>query len=836
MNLPETLETLRRRVPRTLLTVLISLLVLVAGALVLLPYGVQWYLGEWLRDRGVVNVRIGDVDINPFTGTFAIQSLEYEDDGKRRRAGHVLLNVSWIDLLNQRIRLSTVELRDASLEIRRTESSGWLLGTIVIGAQQAVEGAERTEAESGWGFGIDQLLVEDVAIAYRDPLIVREFVIDAASLNDLATWNPEHSATLAVALSSGDARLAASGNVRPFADTSDLDLRVKGENLDAAGLGALLQRVGIESVRGLLHADFRLKVIVPPADADTSLSITGGLKLDDWEVIRRTDRLALSGLDWDGRVDVSLGADGGQGIAVVLDGALDVDDLVFTDATSLIDATLGFVQWQGRAGAADRDRWRVHAGGEVVARQLSVGYAGQKRTLLNVSALHAALVDAKPGDMVSFDTVEVVDLGLFERVAVDANEPARVVSVARIGIDQMSIAADMLVLGPVLVSDAQLWLVRTPDGVLEIDVPSGGDTGSEAESAADNDQASKDPGVGFVLAGLKVAGKSRLVYVDRSVRPVARLELAALEIELGKVDAASPDNDTPISFTASQGRYGKLALTGQLRPLAQQSYFNAAGTITDLNLIGLDGFARRAIGYAIKSGTLSADIDVDLQDQRLDSMADLTIRKLEIDPLKPEDQDEFSTELGVPLGTALGLLEDDQKTIRLSVPLKGELSDLSVGVGDAVRLVMRKGMVAGMQAAATAYFAPLWPALAASKLFAAASKLSFTAVTFAAGDSALGTEQLAYLENMAVLLAKRPKVSLTICGRAVAADRTVLYPDVGGELDDAQLAALAELSQLRHQAAKDQLVEAGIDSARLVTCRPEASPQDELMPRVDFSA
>jgi hypothetical protein len=836
MNLPETLETLRRRVPPTLLTVLISLLVLVAGALVLLPYGVQWYLGEWLRDRGVVNVRIGDVDINPFTGTFAIQSLEYEDDGKRRRAGHVLLNVSWIDLLNQRIRLSTVELRDASLEIRRTESSGWLLGTIVIGAQQAVEGAERTEAESGWGFGIDQLLVEDVAIAYRDPLIVREFVIDAASLNDLATWNPEHSATLAVALSSGDARLAASGNVRPFADTSDLDLRVKGENLDAAGLGALLQRVGIESVRGLLHADFRLKVIAPPADADTSLSITGGLKLDDWEVIRRTDRLALSGLDWDGRVDVSLGADGGQGIAVVLDGALDVDDLVFTDATSLIDATLGSVQWQGRAGAADRDRWRVHAGGEVVARQLSVGYAGQKRTLLNVSALHAALVDAKPGDMVSFGAVEVVDLRLFERVAVDANEPARVVSVARIGIDQMSIATDMLVLGPVLVSDAQLWLVRTPDGVLEIDVPSGGDTGSEAGGATDNDQASKDPGVGFVLAGLKVAGKSRLVYVDRSVRPVARLELAALEIELGKVDAASPDNDTPISFTASQGRYGKLALTGQLRPLAQQTYVNAEGTITDLNMIGLDGFARRAIGYAIKSGTLSADIDVDLQDQRLDSMADLTIRKLEIDPLKPEDQDEFSTELGVPLGTALGLLEDDQKTIRLSVPLKGELSDLSVGVGDAVRLVMQKGLVAGMQAAATAYFAPLWPALAATKLFAAASKLSFTAVTFAPGDSALGTEQLAYLENMAVLLAKRPKVSLTMCGRAVAADRTVIYPDVGGELDDAQLAALAELSQLRHEAAKDRLVEAGIDSARLVTCKPEASPEDELMPRVDFSA
>lgn len=42
-----------------------SLLGLLALALVMLPYGVQWYLESWLRDRGVTNVSIGDVDINP---------------------------------------------------------------------------------------------------------------------------------------------------------------------------------------------------------------------------------------------------------------------------------------------------------------------------------------------------------------------------------------------------------------------------------------------------------------------------------------------------------------------------------------------------------------------------------------------------------------------------------------------------------------------------------------------------------------------------------------------------------------------------------------------------
>ena len=90
-----------------------------------------------------------------------------------------------------------------------------------------------------------------------------------------------------------------------------------------------------------------------------------------------------------------------------------------------------------------------------------------------------------------------------------------------------------------------------------------------------------------------------------------------------------------------------------------------------------------------------------------------------------------------------------------------DLADLSVGVGDAVRLVMRKGLVAGMKTAATSYFAPLWPALAAAKLFAAASKLSFRPVTFAPGSSALESEQDAYLQQMAPLMEKRPWNSTT---------------------------------------------------------------------------
>ena len=53
-----------RRSIGILLKILLGLLVLSALVVALLPFAVQWYLEDWLRDRGVVNVSISDVDIN----------------------------------------------------------------------------------------------------------------------------------------------------------------------------------------------------------------------------------------------------------------------------------------------------------------------------------------------------------------------------------------------------------------------------------------------------------------------------------------------------------------------------------------------------------------------------------------------------------------------------------------------------------------------------------------------------------------------------------------------------------------------------------------------------
>jgi|GEM_PF-3248003 len=985
---PETADIPRRRSRRILRTLLIGLAVLVAAGLVLLPYGVKWYFGDWLRDRGVVNVRIGDVDINPFTGAFAIESLEFEDDSGTHRAGHAALNLSWTDLINQRIRLSRVELRDAALKIRHTESNRWLIGTIVLGAQQAVEEVEQTEAESGWEFGIDRLEIADVAIDYRDPIIAREFVVDEAVLADFATWSPDQQTGIVLALSSLGAKLRVEGDARPFADTFELDLRVTSGDLAGQGLEALLAEYGFESVEGLLGTDARVKVAVPPGDGETEIEIDGRLDLSELAMVHQEGQLGLGRLewdgtvrltitpdasrlqtegkldidtaalgapaagialeldqfDWDGRLDQQIDIDqtedaasgdqslsgagdlnyqglritlaagddssdpgaasselsvdkfsantselllrlgagqtqadwegdlqlsdagfetapsrltvgsldwkgkvnvaiGEQGATVVADGGVEAGGLGFEDLIDPLRAGLDSIDWRGRlelattaeeGGGADSAGWRVTGSGDLSAENAGARVPGEDRSLIDVAELRASLAEPRPGYSLTLAALEVLNVKLFERVINNDGEPVHAISIARIGIDGIGIGERAVSLGDILIRDPALWIERQRDGVLEINAVNS--DGDDASASTKNDDAptGDKADTSISLAGLKTEGEARLVYVDRSVRPVARFELAPLELTLGAADGTAPDQDTPLDFKASIGRYGRIAFAGALRPGAEQAYVSGEGSLTDIDMISLDGFTRRAIGYSVESGTLSADLRVELQQQQLDSAADLTIRKLEIDPLKPDQQDEFSTELGVPLGVALSLLQDDQQTIQLEVPLKGDVSDLSVGIGDTLRQVMKKGLMAGMRTAATTYFAPLWPALAATKLFQAASKLSFRPVDFVAGEAALDAEKEAYLQEMAGLLGRRPKVSLTLCGRAVAADLAVLFPELEGELNESQEYALAELARSRHELVKDRLIDAGLDSARLVTCKGEVSPVDDGAPRVDF--
>jgi hypothetical protein len=938
----------------------------VAGA----PLIAKWYLEHWLRDRGVVNVTIDDIDLNPFAGRFAIKSISYEELGQRRSAERAIVDLQWPDLAQRRIRLSEVRLEGARLAVRRTESQGLFLGTIALGAARAAQEAEQTQQESDWGFGIDSLTLRDVLVDYEDPLVVQRVLFEELVIEDFATWAPDRATRLLARLSAEEQRLDVSGELAPLADPWAVDLRIRGQELDIARLGQFLGN-GVTTLTGRSTSDIRAQIRGPEGEAPTRLSLAGavairnatledadasgevasvswdgdlGLELAEAGTQVTADgtlsvagsevtlpeaggRIGVGDLKWQGRLEARTGqqattltgdgrltsrsltglltpsaADdasapvpvslelaaidlqvdmlrlerlaggldaqwdgalildtaaaareprqgtlaslewrGRLGMAgpgrVSADGGLVLGPLILADDAAPLETRLDALSWTGTADVSLADNGRLALTGEITAGPWQAARGAELPALLKLGAMRGVLEADGPVSQVDFSSLRFEDLALIEQPGSGSGRAVYVARIPALEIAGASVGASRADFGTVTLLDGQFRLERDPDGNMILGSVAADDTGGSPEEVATPATARGDrqSGYPFSLDGITMTGQSRVQFVDRSVQPAVELTLSPLNLTVGTIDSSRPDSETNLALDSGIGEFTTLGFEGTARPLARDVALRGEGQIRSLDLVELDGYSRRNTGYRIDSGTLRADLDIDLGNGRLDSLARLKIFNLELVRLRAEEKDEFSQELGVPLPTALDLLRDKENTITLDVPLEGELDNLRAGIGDALRVVMNKGLQAGIKAAATAYFAPLWPALAASKLLEAASNLSFQPVEFVPGDAALGADQTAYLDQMQSMLLDRPKLSVTVCGRAVGADQAALFPGTDpAALTQEQSAALVELARERNRAVKTRLVGAGVEASRVVTCAPRATPADPDAPRADF--
>jgi len=203
----------------------------------------------------------------------------------------------------------------------------------------------------------------------------------------------------------------------------------------------------------------------------------------------------------------------------------------------------------------------------------------------------------------------------------------------------------------------------------------------------------------------------------------------------------------------------------------------------------------------------------------------------------------MTSTVGVPLETAVGLLQDDDGRILLKLPVSGTLSkpdvDISSAVDKAIGGALKKTFP---------------PAMVASLLSGVAKGTgpAFEPIEFMPGSAELSEAGKSYADAVAEFLAERPKLSLRVCGRSTAPDMKRLMADTEsaegskGEagqseakpvLDSAQAEqVLVELAVERKQAVRRYLIqEKGADVKRVHECRSTFEAADQGSPRVEIS-
>jgi hypothetical protein len=341
-----------------------------------------------------------------------------------------------------------------------------------------------------------------------------------------------------------------------------------------------------------------------------------------------------------------------------------------------------------------------------------------------------------------------------------------------------------------------------------------------------------------------------MILDDKTVKPPFNMRLTFTEAVMKNIDNGKIDQDSPLTIKARISKHSHISVKGTMQPFAARPTLDLVNHVDGISLPQLTPYTVAALGYALKSGHLDADSTLKINKGVIDSRNNLVIRGLEISPVDNESREKLDGSLSVSLDTALGMLRDKNDTIKLDLPVSGDIDSPDFEISDIINTAVSKAVMQGSMTYLKFALQPYGALITVAELAGeAATKVRLQPVNFEAGQAVPAGESDSYLEKVAGILEERPEINIKICGLAVAADRAALgggsaVKDAKAKTDgsDKDVVAATDqqllgLASKRAGFVKDRLViKYGVTASRLVACTPEIddSEDDDSVPRVDL--
>jgi len=216
----------------------------------------------------------------------------------------------------------------------------------------------------------------------------------------------------------------------------------------------------------------------------------------------------------------------------------------------------------------------------------------------------------------------------------------------------------------------------------------------------------------------------------------------------GAVYSVSNDaNETSyVNIDGEVDKYGSTKLKGSVNSANPKEFMDLNFNFKNLSLHSLSGYSANFAGYEIEQGKLYLDLDYKIKNSQMLGKNKIMIKNMK---LGKENPDANVTKL--PLGFAIGLLEDSDGVIDIEMPVEGNVDAPDFKYGTLVwkafgNLIVKAvsapfrflGSLLGMDSATLEY------------------------VEFEAGRSNITPTQREKLDNIVKILQKRPKVELQI--------------------------------------------------------------------------
>lgn len=809
--------------------------------LIATPYAIQYGLVHWLMQRGAQRVVVQDVDFNPFSGVLEVDGLQSWLDGRRALSvQRAAARLSWWPLWKKRVYVEDLDLSGLDLSIRPTPAGTWRVGGLLLAPADGANGAS-----TSWGIGIDRFHLHQARVDYADAGGETSLRIKEADLTALISWNSGDTAHLGLHGTFNGAPLTLDATLDAFASEPTLAGHLRLQGLSLAAFSHRLEP-RIRGLDGNLTIDGKI-VLRRLAGGAVQLTHQGTVTLADGRVLAAGLDIRDQRLKWDGKLDLKRSRSV-PGIRVSVDGVLDSTGLNLDDRSRKLNTSVGSLAWTGRLDYGMRDvPTGYEAHGALKAGNLTINDAARGMEAMRVKQLQVDGLSARGTYDVDISGVQLQNLSLAQATATGKAAADRGPPLLHAGAVVMK---DLHVknLNDLSVADVTL---HDAVGVLRRDRQGNwyllDRLAAGATAQGPGTPAHANSSLALRVARAAIAGNSRIQFRDATVTPVYEGTLAITGASIQHLDNTRPTEPSPVRLSGKLGKYATIDVKGQIEPFAPHLNLNLTGTVKNLDLPPLSPYTARALGYNLQSGQASADIRLRITGGKLSGTNLLKLNNLAITPVNRDKLQQMTSQLSMPLDTALSMLRDDNNNIRLKVPVSGNINDPKFSLGDAINQALGNTMKLAAMSYIKFALQPYGAAITLVQLAEkAASAVQLQPVLFQPGSASLSGSSRDYLRKLGQLMRKRPDLRIKICPVAVNRDRAALQKAPTDRREDQQKPAaqppaavpdqrLKELATQRAANIKSWLVrEAGADPGRLFVCRPQIKSAPNAEARVNL--
>ncbi|MFD4841519.1 DUF748 domain-containing protein, partial [Achromobacter sp. NPDC058515] len=242
--------------------------------------------------------------------------------------------------------------------------------------------------------------------------------------------------------------------------------------------------------------------------------------------------------------------------------------------------------------------------------------------------------------------------------------------------------------------------------------------------------------------------RGRMTFTDRFVKPNYVAELSSIE---GGITAVSSTNPQPAKVKVTGRVYttAPLSISGVVQPFAKFLSLDLKASAKGVDLPRFNTYSAKYVGYPIKRGKLSVDLQYKIKDRALQATNHVVLNQLTFG-----DKTNSPDATKLPVLLAVALLKDSRGNIDINLPISGSLDDPEFSVGGIVVRVLLNLVVK----AVTSPFSLL------ASAFGGGEELSY--VEFAPGSAVLTEDTMQRIDTLTKALVDRPALKMDISGRA----------------------------------------------------------------------